>query len=102
MTASNSGKSLRETLIEESAKPLTFKDRIGGIALALAFIAVGASMIVWPAFLSVDDENIPSGRGGRTIAVLLEVVWSRPVGGLLILLALLMVWGSITKKSAEA
>jgi len=101
MSKENNTQSLSDTLREESAKPLTMKDRIVGIVLALLFAGAGVGMLLSPDLFTFGDER-PTGRGGRMIAFLLEVLWSRPVGGVLVLLALLMIWGSITKKSAES
>ena len=77
-------KTLAEELLEEGEKGLTPKDRVKGILLSLTFIVLGASMWFWPEFLSMEGID-PSGRGGRRVALILEVIWSRPVGLILAL-----------------
>jgi hypothetical protein len=50
--------------------------------------------------MNVSSLIDPSGRRGRQIVTILEWVWSRPVGAVAVLLALLMIWGALTKKGA--
>jgi len=74
------------------------KDRVVGLVLAIIFAGAGVAMILRPVIFTFDGDG-PSGRRGRQIVTVIEWVWSRPVGAIAILLALLMIWGALTKKN---
>ena len=100
MSAEEKQKTFRDTLIEESEKGLTPKDRVKGILLSVSLLVLGVSMWIWPEFLSMEGID-PSGRGGRRIVLVLEFIWSRPVGVVLALAGCLGGYGSLTKHSAH-
>lgn len=91
---------LAEELIAEAEKPLTMKDRLVGIVIAIVMFALAAGMFVRPVLLSSADTTDVSGRRTRGLLNIIDLAWSRPVGGILILVGLLVVWGSLTKRSA--
>ncbi len=89
-----------EELIAEAEKPLTMKDRLVGIVIAVIMFALAAGMFVRPVLLAGADSGDVSGMRTRGFMNIIEMAWSRPVGGILVLIGLLVVWGSLTKRSA--
>jgi hypothetical protein len=90
---------------EKPRVPVTAKDRVTGIVVALVLLGLGAAMILWPDLGLVPADADPSGRGGRKVVGLLkiaEMVWSRPVGGIAGVLGLLVAFGSLTNKTKAA
>lgn len=94
--------SLREELIKESETPLIMKDRLGGLLIAVVMFGLAAGMFIRPVLLGSTEDADVTGRRANKLLWLVELGWSRPVGGLLVLLGLLVVWGSLTKRSASA
>ena len=87
------------SLVEEGNKPFTVADRVQGVVIALVFGGLGVWMWVQPSLSLMGDETA-SGRGGRKVAGLLrlvDVVWSRPLAVILILLAVMVLFGALTK-----
>lgn len=91
--------SLGDELLAESQKPLTMKDRFVGVFIALVMFGLAAGMFIRPVLLGGAGDDL-GGRKTRGYINLIEMVWSRPVGGVLILLGLLVLFGALTKKSA--
>jgi hypothetical protein len=89
---------LSEELIEASKKPLTAKDRVVGIVIALVLIGLCIGMWIRPDILPVESSDL--GRGGRRVVLIVEFVWSRGIGAILGLVGLLVIYGSLTKPSA--
>ncbi len=99
MQQNDSGnKSLKDELLEANKEPLTLKDRIIGILIAAGLIAFGVCTWLWPELIAESGAD-PSGRGGRKILFVLNLLWSRPVGSIGILLGIAAVHGALTKKS---
>lgn len=95
------GDTLQRPAGQAQQEPLTLKDRLIGLGLALVFAAVGTGMMLRPEWFEITGEG-PSGRRGRMIVWLLKILWSRPIGAVLILLALLMIWGCLSRRSQPA
>jgi hypothetical protein len=93
--------SLGDELLEESEKPLTIKDRIHGVFFALMMFGLAAWMFIRPVLLSGDETADVSSRRTRGIVNLIDWAWSRPMAIFLILFGLLVIWISLTKKSAS-
>lgn len=70
------------------ANSSSLKDKLVGVVLILVFLGVGIGMIVHPNL--IPDDVDPSGRRTQGIINLIDIVWSRPVGVIAILLGLLM------------
>lgn len=90
---------------EKPRVPVTAKDRVAGVVVALVFLGLCAAMMLWPDLGLVPADYDPSGRGGRKVMGLLkiaEMVWSRPVGGIAGVLGLLIAFGSLTNKTKPA
>jgi hypothetical protein len=100
MTEESPRKALLEELAEESNEPMTMKDRIIGLLIAIILGGLAVGMWLTPEFLSISTTST-SGRGARKIAWLLEIIWSRPLAVIIALLAIMAIWGALTKKSGE-
>lgn len=98
--AGTGGPSLLEELTAANQEPMTFRDRIVGIGMALVMLGLAAWMFIRPVLLPVDTSDL-SGRRGSRLVMLLDMAWSRPVGVVVALLALLVLWGSLTKRSSQ-
>lgn len=88
-------------LLAEAEKPLTVMDRVIGVGLGLVFAGLGVWMLIDPSLSIIGDETA-TGRGGRKVAGLVrlvEMVWSRPLGVILVVLGVLVLFGAVTKKS---
>jgi len=91
--------SVRDQLEAAAAEPLTPKDRIVGLLMAIVIAGLGVWMFLRPVLIDLGG-NEPNSRKARGFMNMLDWIWSRPVGVIAILLALLMIYGSLTKKSA--
>ena len=96
----NEGKSLEQKVNEIRSEPITEKDKLIGVILAAVFIALCIGVWLKPDLISLDTSEF-SGRGGRAIARILDVIWSRPAGTVAGILGLLVGWGALTKKVGE-
>ena len=76
------------------------KDKLVGVVLILVFVGLGVGMIVHPDLIS--DDVDPVGRKTQGILNLIDLVWSRPVGGLTKLLGLLMTPSLFWKSSGHS
>lgn len=89
----------QENLLEAAAKePITARDRIiGGI---IALVLIGFCVGVWlaPDLVGVDTSEL-SGRKGRSVGNIVNLLWSRPAGTIAGALGLLMAWGVLMKGS---
>jgi hypothetical protein len=92
-------KPLAQQLLDETKKPLTMKDRIVGILIACILVGLCIAMWLKPDILGLHATDF-TGRGGRTIATIIDLAWSRPVGAILGVVATLMIYGSFTKPGA--
>jgi hypothetical protein len=93
--------SMADDLFEDADMPVTLKDRIVGLVLALAFGTFGVCTWIWPRIAALSEAH-PGGRGGRRAKLWLDLLWSRPVGSIAIVLAVVILWGVITKRSASS
>lgn len=91
---------LGDELVAAAEEPLTLKDRVVGALISLVMLVLAAGMFVRPALLPSDASQGVSGRRTSGLLSLVDLVWSRPVGVMLILLGLLVLYGSLTKKGA--
>lgn len=73
----------------EDDKPLTIGQRIAGIAFALVLIGFGIAMFVNP------DMGTEGETSRKLIGKLIIWLWSRPLGVVLFLLAILVLIGSL-------
>jgi hypothetical protein len=89
-----------ESILDARKEPITIKDKALGAVIAIVFFALCAGTWLSPGLLSLDISQF-SGRGGRTIAWLVNTIWSRPVGTIAGIIALIMVWGLLTKKVGD-
>lgn len=94
------GKSLEQKVDEIRSEPVTAKDKVIGVVIAVLFIALCVGVWAKPDLISLDTSEF-SGRGGRTIARILNIIWSRPAGTIAGIVGLLVGWGALTKKVGE-
>lgn len=91
------------TPIDEAAaepkEPVTLKDRLIGLGMALAMLVLGVGMFIMPVLLPAEEISDVSRHRTRGWLFIVEMLWSRPVGVVLILLVfllgMLVVWGVI-------
>ncbi len=93
-------KSLEKAVGEIRSQPITVKDKVLGIAIAVVLIALCVGTWFKPDLVSIDTSQF-SGRGGRSIARILNVVWSRPAGTIAGIVGLITGWGTMAKKVGE-
>ena len=92
-------KTLVQAATEARNEPVTMKDRIVGVVIGLAMIGFGVGTWLNPELIAdAFREDSPSGRGGRKIVFFLNLAWNRPVGSILLLLGLLVLYGALTRK----
>jgi hypothetical protein len=75
---------------------MTQKFRISTALWAIAFLALGAAMLIWP--------DAVSGYTGNPETLLHKVIgwlWNRKIGMFLALLALLNVWSAFSKSPTK-
>jgi len=77
-------------------KPMTTKDRIFAVLWALGFLALGASMIIWPDAVSSETDH-PRRLLGRIIIW----IWGRPGGIIVAILGLLIGWSAFLKSDTK-
>jgi len=94
------GKSLEQKLDEIRSEPVTAKDKVIGIVIAVVLIALCVATWLDPDLISLDTSDF-SGRGGRAIARVVNIIWSRPTGTIAGIVGLLVGWGALTKKVGE-
>ncbi len=93
-------KSLEQKVDEIRSKPITAKDKVIGTVVAVVFIALCVGTWFKPSLISLDTSEF-SGRGGRAIARIVNIIWSRPAGTIAGIVGLLVGWGILTKKVGE-
>lgn len=82
-------------------QPRTLKDRAVALTLAVIFVGLGAAMVYRPVLLDAVQGKL-SGRSSRRIAATFELIWSRPVGVVAVLLGLLLLWGVFSRGAGPA
>ncbi len=70
--------SLGESVEAMAKEPLTAKEKIGAIVVAVVLIGFCVAVWVLPDLVNIDTSEL-SGRRGRGIAGVLNFVWSRPL-----------------------
>lgn len=75
--------------------PITLKDRITGALTGVVIAGLGVAMIIRPD-LRIDSDDM-SGRRGRGLAWLLDLVWSMPAGIVLAGLGALVLAGALLR-----
>lgn len=94
--------STNDRVVADARKPLTTKDRVVGGAMALALIALCVGIWVKPDLFAFVDASEMSGRGGRKVANILAIIWSRPVGTIAGLLGVLVLLGAVLRRGGAA
>jgi hypothetical protein len=90
-----------ETLAQ-ARKPVTAKDRIKAVLVALGCLAVGSAMWIWHQFYVSDLISMAiRGEAVHRFRIKIDWLWCRPTGTLLILGGLLVLLGALTKRSAS-
>jgi len=98
--AAEAKSSLEDSMAEIRKEPITAKDKIVGMIIAILLIALCVGVWLVPDLIPVDSLDV-SGRGGRKIARFIHFIWSRPVGSIAGVIGLIVGWGAITKKVGE-
>ncbi len=70
--------------------------------MIVVLFALAAGMFIRPVLFPEDTAAEITRHKTRKMVALVDLAWSRPVAVVLVLLALLMLWGTLTKKSAKA
>lgn len=82
--------------IPESRKA-TLSERVGFIVFAIIFGLICTLIFLDPELVSIDTSEM-DGRKGRGIGNIINLLWSRPVGGILGLISLVLTWNAISGK----
>jgi hypothetical protein len=93
----NDEKTLEQKVDELRSEPITAKDKAVGFLIAVVLLALCVGVWIQPDLIGVDSSDF-SGRGGRKIARILNIIWSRPTGTVAGIFGLIIGWGAITKK----
>ena len=80
----------------DNAKSMTQKDRIFTVLWAVAFLALGAAMIIWP-----DAASGYIDHPRKLLDKIVVWLWGRPVGIFLTLLAPLSIWSAFSKSKKK-
>lgn len=81
--------------------PFTLKDRFIGLLIVLVMFGLTAGMFLRPVLFQPDTSEMGRHRT-RGVFMLVDLEWSRPVGVVLALIGLLVLWGSLTRRSAPS
>lgn len=81
-------------------KPLTTRDRVIGVALGAVLIGYCIAVWIQPDLTSIDRSNF-SGRGGRSVAGLINLLWWWPTATVAGLFGALVVFVSLKPPSAK-
>lgn len=87
------------TVSSASDAPMTWKQRVGGIAFAVMLIGVGVLMLLRPELELGDPSSMR--RGGMLVRVF-DFIWSQPAGVVVGLLGVLVFVGSVRSPSAAS
>ena len=84
-------------------KPITPKERVKAMFIAIGMVLAGIGMWVWPQFYLSDlIYRLFGNEPVHQFRPKLDIFWCRPTGVVVILLGLLALWGIFTKKSKPA
>lgn len=87
--------------LAQARKPLTLKDRIQAVLVALGCLAAGSAMWIWHEFYVSDLISMAiRGEAVHRFRIKIDWLWCRPTGALLILVGLIALLGALTKRSA--
>jgi C4-dicarboxylate transporter len=93
----NDDKTLEQKVDELRSEPITAKDKAVGLLIAVVLLALCIGVWMKPDLIGVDSSDF-TGRGGRKITRILNIIWSRPTGTVAGVFGLIIGWGALTKK----
>lgn len=86
-----------QTAAKVKSEPVTFKDKIVGLAIGLVFIALCAGILLKPDLVTA-SAAITSGSAGPVVERILDTVWSAPVAIISGIIGLFTAWVAVTRK----
>jgi hypothetical protein len=82
-------------------RPVTARERITAILIALGCVAAGTAMWLWHQFYLSDLISLAiRGQAVHRFRLKIDWVWCRPTGALLIAVGLIALFGALSKRSA--
>lgn len=92
---------MEKTAAKPRSRPVTVRDKAIGLIIAALLLALCAGTWLKPDLVSTLNASRSSDPGGQDLARLLDILWSRPAGGVAGALGLFIAWGALTRKVGQ-